>query len=689
MQKRIHTLLLISLLTCLVGCGGSSNPAESHVADAGSDTDFADSRTALADAGADLADSRTTLADAVSNVVDSNVVDANVVDARTAPADAGADLAGAPSDLADAPLNLADTASDLASSRADLADTNSYVVDARTALVDTGSNVVDSASDIADTGSNVVDSAPDIADTGPDVVDSAPDIASTGSVVVTYPTIPDPAITHFSFEAAHNGGLHDSVEGKIIDALITVSVPYWVDVTALVATFVTAGNSEVSVQTNIQESGVTPNDFTNDVTYVVTVADGRSASFVVSVSKATFLPKQVSIIQASDKAAEDKFTRVSLHGDTAVVVAPGADSPDGNIANCGAAYVMSRGTSGAWSESQIAFSSNPKKDGHFGFSYAAGDDTVIVGDNFDNTEQGAAYIVYKEAGGSWTTQRLTQADGFDYMEFGQSVAIDGEYAFVGAPWAGKSNYLDNPGAVYIYKKDSTGWSQDQVLKASDGVGTDPYDQFGYALAASSGRIIVGANWKTVDSKAEAGAAYIYEHNSTTGTWDEKELHASDPQPNDWFGHRVAISGNYAVVGAINSDNSGGALYIFERGPSGDWTQVKILHRSDLGMDVDGRTTDDFALDGDILVIGDSTYDGEGLSGYDGGDLSNSGRVLVYQRNLDGDGAWKKSKELLPSDQGDLHYFGISVSIWRGTVFVGVNKTGNDDPFLAGAVYVFN
>jgi raffinose/stachyose/melibiose transport system substrate-binding protein len=87
----------------------------------------------------------------------------------------------------------------------------------------------------------------------------------------------DKAITAFSFASpAASGTIDESAK------TIAVSVPYGTAVTALVATFTTRGAS-VAVGIAAQVSGTTANDFTSPVTYVVTAADGSTASYVVTV----------------------------------------------------------------------------------------------------------------------------------------------------------------------------------------------------------------------------------------------------------------------------------------------------------------------------------------------------------------------------------------------------------------------
>lgn len=84
-------------------------------------------------------------------------------------------------------------------------------------------------------------------------------------------------------------------------------------------------------------------------------------------------------------------------------------------------------------------------------------------------------------------------------------------------------------------------------------GRDASDQFGYSVAVSGDFAIVGAPFEDEDAAGDntipgAGCAYIFVRNGTNWTMQQKIV-ASDRATNDNFGISVAISGNYAIVGA--------------------------------------------------------------------------------------------------------------------------------------------
>jgi hypothetical protein len=102
---------------------------------------------------------------------------------------------------------------------------------------------------------------------------------------------------------------------------------------------------------------------------------------------------------------------------------------------------------------------------------------------------------------------------------------------------------------------------DQIIKqtASDGVASDI---FGYSVSISGDKAIVGAI-NNDDAGTNSGSAYVYEWNGTV--WAETKLTASDAASLDYFGYSVSISGNKTISGAHFNDDDGtnsGSAYIF-------------------------------------------------------------------------------------------------------------------------------
>jgi len=104
---------------------------------------------------------------------------------------------------------------------------------------------------------------------------------ATYAVTVTFAGNTAKALTAFSF-AGFTGSAGTINEPA---KTVAVTVPFGTNVTALVATFTTTGNS-VKVGTTIQTSASTANNFAAPVPYIVTAQNGSTATYAVTVTVA-------------------------------------------------------------------------------------------------------------------------------------------------------------------------------------------------------------------------------------------------------------------------------------------------------------------------------------------------------------------------------------------------------------------
>ena len=103
---------------------------------------------------------------------------------------------------------------------------------------------------------------------------------SAASYVVTVTTAPSDAKAITAFSVASVAGVIDPSANTI-----TVTLPFGTKLTPLVATFTSTGTS-VKIATAEQKSGITANDFTTTLTYIVTASDGTTAPYAVTVTAA-------------------------------------------------------------------------------------------------------------------------------------------------------------------------------------------------------------------------------------------------------------------------------------------------------------------------------------------------------------------------------------------------------------------
>jgi N-acetylneuraminic acid mutarotase len=321
-------------------------------------------------------------------------------------------------------------------------------------------------------------------------------------------------------------------------------------------------------------------------------------------------------------------------------------------------------------------------DDFFGDAVAISGDYAIVGSYWDDdngSNSGSAHVFYRNQGGTdaWGyVTKLLAPDGVADDLFGRAIAMYGDYAVVGA-------YQDddngpNSGSAYIYNRNQGGtdaWGYVTKITASDGTNDDI---FGRKMAMDGDYLIVGANGDD-DKGSAAGAAYIFNRNQGgADAWGQvSKLTASDGAASDNFGAQVSISGDYAVVGASGDDNITGSAYLYSRdqGGSDAWGQVIKLVADDR-VDIDGFGNS-VSISGDNIIIG-TPYDDD--HGY------NSGSVYFYSRNQGGTDAWGQVTKVNPDDGLVSDRFGSSVSISGDYAFVGAHYDDENGEF-SGLTYV--
>jgi hypothetical protein len=275
---------------------------------------------------------------------------------------------------------------------------------------------------------------------------------------------------------------------------------------------------------------------------------------------------------AGHGATGDQFAlSVALDGDVAVAGAPYASV--GGEALAGTAYVFTR-VDGVWQEAAELHADDGVAGDYFGWSVAVRGDVIMVGTSpytfGGNFGAGAVYVFVRD-GMQWNPVQKLMADGGTAADgFGSAIALDDDTALVGAWHA--SNYQ---GAAYVFTASAGHWIQSQVLTASDGVATDV---FANALALDGDQALVGAPYATVDGNEYQGAAYAFVRSD--GVWSETgKLSAADPGPGAYFGYSVALDDSHALVGVYGANAGRGAGALFARDADG-WQPVQLLEADD-------------------------------------------------------------------------------------------------------------
>jgi len=215
---------------------------------------------------------------------------------------------------------------------------------------------------------------------------------------------------------------------------------------------------------------------------------------------------------------------------------------------------------------------------------------------------------------------------------------------------------ENKGYIYVYEKVNNGW---EFLQSMTGSATQSNSVFGESVAISGEYIMVGS-LETFNANVGQGVVYVFK--LTNGLFEEVDIiTADDGSANDQFGISIAIDNNTMVVGAINAEvnnqNNAGAIYVYVL-ENGDWNfQAKLTASNVTAWDFFG-----FAIDihGDRIVATADPFpfeDGEGTA-------------YTYIRT---GSIWNFEVALQPSISAIGSRFGISVAL-------------DDDDLLVGASY---
>jgi len=277
---------------------------------------------------------------------------------------------------------------------------------------------------------------------------------------------------------------------------------------------------------------------------------------------------------------------VAIDGDTVIAGAPQTWSSSSSWA--GAAVVFTRSGS-TWAEQATLIGAGDINE-EFGGAVALQGDRAIVGATGGAGLKGSAYV-FERVGTKWGKFGLAAGDLTLANEYGATVAISGDTALVGAP-----GQLAYSGAVYVFVRTATGWSQQAKLKPSTLVAGDV---FGEAVAVSGDTALIGAPESDSSAAKSSGVVYVFVRTGTT--WEQKAvLEAADATSSDYFGGSVGLLGDAAVVGARWSGGYVGAAYLFQ-GSGAVWTQQAKLVASDPAyQDYLGAAA---SIGGDAVVLG--------------------------------------------------------------------------------------
>lgn len=523
------------------------------------------------------------------------------------------------------------------------------------------------------------------------------------------------------------------------------------------------------------------------ITGAIAALAAGSASVRLEAQAKTGQLKQTAYIKASNPHAGDHFGNggtllgdsVALSGDglTLAVGAPnqssGATGINGNendtsVYSAGAVYVYTRRNVAApWAQQAYVKASNPQNDAEFGHvvTLSADGNTMAVSAYFEasatkgingkqddaSIPQAGAVYVFSRRGATWSQQSYVKAsntgeagtDGNfgDGDQFGFSVSLsdDGNTLAVGANAEDSNakgingnendNSMQSSGAVYVFVRAGTTWTQQAYVKAAN---TEANVQFGYAVALSAdGNTLAASAFDEAGGSRKINGPYdrtrngtgaVYVFTRAAGKWTQQAyLKASNGENGDSMGVSVSISddGNTIATGSLDEDclatgvnpaqpcdsdqkddTSAGAAYVFVRQGT-TWTQQAFIKASNTGKEDWFGSRLQISGDGNTLASAAQLEDGnaKGINGNQKDETATEAGAVYYFRRTGT--TWAQLFFVKSTDNEAYDEFGSSVALSRDGRTMAVGARGEDsaakgidgnqqDNSLkeAGAVYIF-
>lgn len=336
----------------------------------------------------------------------------------------------------------------------------------------------------------------------------------------------------------------------------------------------------------------------------------------------------------------------------------------------------------------------------------------------NNAPRSGAVYVFVRQGATWVRQAYLKASNADIQDaFGGAVAIsaDGNYIAVGAPGESSGSLtnkaddsVSNAGAVYVFNRNGTVWTEQAYIKASNPL---PQTFFGgtlfqsfigitlpgrpIALSRDGSVLVVGASGHAVQTPDETdapsqneGAAYVFNRIGTD--WSQEIIiRPTHPDTDDIFGHSVAIAedGNLIAVSApledgagrgINQDASSdgstnsGAAYVYLRTGS-VWTETYLKPLNTLANQSFGQSVA-LSEDGNTLVVSAMNESSSSVALPEDESSPNSGALYVFARN---GGLWAQEQRLKANPVLNGYQLGLTVALSADGNLIAAGTTADD------------
>ncbi|MGB0649472.1 MAG: hypothetical protein ACPGQT_01020 [Rhodothermales bacterium] len=246
--------------------------------------------------------------------------------------------------------------------------------------------------------------------------------------------------------------------------------------------------------------------------------------------------------------------------------------------------------------------------------------------------------------------KLPRPDSLGSVFFGGAVAIDGDWAIVGA--TGDDRCGLNAGSAWVYRLDGSSWKATQRLEPSV---CEEGAFFGKAVALDGKRIAVSA-FRTFIGRAISNHVYVFELEDDVWTQTAR-LSSPDRDASGPFASSIDLDGDRLLItsaGDASGSGANGKGFVF-RASDDEWSlESTLVSPLPLGSGTLGTSA---AMDGRWAVVSGSTYSRQ-----------QPGFVAVYRR--DGD-AWSHHTTVRGVDG-----FFIDVDIRDDLLLIGESRGGS-------------
>ena len=374
---------------------------------------------------------------------------------------------------------------------------------------------------------------------------------------------------------------------------------------------------------------------------------------------------QLTRLSFGDLGLHGHFGReLDVHDDHVVVSEPNYSST--TLTHAGRAHVYRRNEN-TWVHEGTLDNAPTKSYNHFGHDISVHDQDLAV--SAPDLGTGTVYM-YSRAETVWEqVQQITMPAELyrenPHVKFGENVELTDGWLVISAPgYLGTSDPVIRTGAVFIYKKEGSGWTFHQMILPPD---LSRSTQFANDVEINSSYMLITAT-KGDGGALSSGVVYLYRFEGNSWIPDYTFINPSS-RSHELFGADVDIHDNTIVIGVpmhTRDESMGphGAAHVFQRFGN-TWIRTALIEASD------GKRNDMFGStvvveDGNIVI---------GAPRHDQPNKADVGKVYHYVVE---NGFWTEKSTYIPLEEDIQSHiqFGGNLSLHQKQLVISGHLMNN-------------